>query len=379
MSDFRSGYFDRDRAPGVLRHLCPVQAVDSILEIDLQDLYSSGKKLLLLDMDNTLTEWRSEEIPETTHAWIKQAKDLGFDLCILSNTRNPDRLSRLATLLEVDFKFGKFKPSRHMFLEALRERKCEPDDALMIGDQMFTDVLGANRSGIDAILVRQMAPKEFVGTKFISRTGEKILRGRINRALVPDENLVGGAAAVAMLSDPVVMQFVKFCAVGASSTVIDVGLHYILMFVVPYQGHTFSEHIGKQLIEQGPSIFATLADGPEGFNPALAAQPVFKVFTAGIAIFNAFIWNRMWTFRISGKHEVGSQLRKFFTIAIIGAILNSSLVGFMSSIIPGHPKRSWLLATAIATVVVAFWNFFGQKYWTFKSTGQVPASPEENT
>ncbi len=374
MSDFRPGNFDRNRAPRVLKDLCPVQAVDSILEIDLQDLYSSGKKLLLLDMDNTLTEWRSEEIPETTLSWIKQAKELGLDICILSNTRNPDRLGRLAALLEVDFKFGKFKPSRHMFLEALKERKCEPDDAIMIGDQMFTDVLGANRSGIDAILVRQMAPSEFVGTKLISRTGEKILRARINRALVVDETLVGGAEAIAMLSHPVVRQFIKFCVVGASSTVIDVGLHYVLMFVVP-SGDTLLSHVfGQQLVDNGPSIFKTLADGREGYNPALAAGPVFKIITAGIAIFNAFFWNRLWTFRISGTHEVGSQLRKFFMIAIIGAILNSTLTGFMSSIIPGHPKRSWAVATIIATVVVAFWNFFGQKYWTFKqSEPQAPS------
>lgn len=353
----------------MLKDLCPVQAVDSILEIDLQDLYTAGKKLLLLDMDNTLTEWRSEEIPETTLSWVKQAKELGFAICILSNTRNPDRLSRLAAVLELDFKFGKFKPSRHMFIEALKDYKCEADSAVMIGDQMFTDVLGANRSGIDAILVRQMAPKEFLGTKLVSRTGEKILRSRINRALQTEEEMIGGAAAFEMLSNPTVRQFIKFCVVGASSTVIDLGLHYVLMFVMPYGDGLLSRNFGQQLVDSGPSLFRSLADGAEGYDPALAAGPVFKIFTAGIAIFNAFFWNRLWTFRITGKREVGSQLRKFFAVAIIGAMLNSVLVGFMSSIIPGHPKRSWAIASLIATVVVAFWNFFGQKYWTFRSPG----------
>lgn len=352
----------------MLRHFCPVQSVESILQVDLVDLYSAGKRLLLLDVDNTLLEWRSEEIPETTHKWVKDAKELGFQLCILSNTRNPERLDRLAKAMDLEYLLGKFKPSRQMFLEALKKFKVEADDAIMVGDQMFTDVLGANRSGIDAILVRQMAPTEFIGTK-INRFGERIIRGRIHQAIIahPEELPVGGAAAFVLLKNPTVRQFVKFCIVGGSSTVIDAGLHYVLMFVMPYQGSLLSKTFGTWLMENGGSFFNYFATRPDGaIDPAFAASPVFKVITTGIAIFNSFLWNRSWTFGITTKEQRAAQMRKFYVVALIGAALNTILLTLLGNVIPGHQKRSWFVATVIATIAVAFWNFFGQKLWTFR-------------
>lgn len=367
MSEFRTGNFDRDRAPRVLRHFCPIQSVDSILEVNLTDLYNSGKRLLLLDVDNTLLEWRSHEIPETTHSWIDEAQKLGFQICILSNTRNPQRLDKLAKSMGIEYMVGKFKPSREMFHAALKKFQVEADDAIMVGDQMFTDILGANRSGIDAILVRQMAPTEFVGTK-INRMGERIIRGRIHRAIVehPEDLPVGGAAAFALLSNPTVKQFVKFCIVGGSSTVIDAGLHYLLMFVVPWHDQLLSRVFGGWLLENGGSIFEMFASRPEGINASYAASPVFKLITTGIAIFNSFWWNRSWTFGITTKEQRAAQLKKFYAVAIIGAALNTVILTLLGNIIPGHERRSWAIATIIATIVVAFWNFFGQKLWTFK-------------
>lgn len=369
MSDFRKGNFDRDRAPRLLRHFCPVQSVDSILEIDLTDLYNSGKRLLLLDVDNTLLEWRSEEIPETTHSWIDEAQKLGFQTCILSNTRNPMRLDRLAKAMECDYMVGKFKPSREMYHAALKKYGSEADEAIMVGDQLFTDVLGANRSGIDAILVRQMAPLEFIGTR-VNRIGERIIRARIHRAIVehPEDMPVGGAAAIEMLiSNPTVRQFVKFCIVGGSSFVIDAGLHFVLMFLIHWNGVLLSQTLGIWLIDSMPALFSSLGVRPDGsLDPAGAASPIFKILTAAIAIFNSFWWNRVWTFGITTKEQRASQLRKFYIVAVIGLVLNTLIVSLLSNIIPGHLRRSWLIATIIATIVVAFWNFFGQKLWTFR-------------
>lgn len=352
----------------MLRHFCPIQSVDSILEVDLNDLFNSGKRLLLLDVDNTLLEWRSEDIPETTHKWVDDAKALGFQLCILSNTRNPERLDRLAKALGLEYLLGKFKPSRQMFLEALKKFKVEADDAIMVGDQMFTDVLGANRSGIDAILVRQMAPTEFIGTK-INRFGERIIRARIHRAIVehPEDMPVGGAAAFELLKNPTVRQFVKFCIVGGSSTVIDAGLHYVLMFVLPSGNTLLSKVFGTWLLDHGGPLFTTFATRPDNsIDPSFAASPVFKVLTTAIAIFNSFLWNRSWTFGITTKEQRAAQLRKFYAVAIIGAALNTVLLTVFGNIIHGHEKRSWAVATLIATIIVAFWNFFGQKLWTFR-------------
>lgn len=297
----------------------------------------------------------------------------GLQMCILSNTRNPGRLDRLAKQMNIPFYLGKFKPSREMYERALREFNATPESAVMIGDQVFTDVLGANRSGIDAIWVKQMAPRDFIGTRF-SRFGERLLRGRLYRSMEQppvnddvDEDLpVGGTAAFAMLAHPTVRQFIKFCIIGGTSMVVDLGLFFLLMFVVPMGTGLMSEHFGRWLLETAPNVFTGLATKDGVLDPKMATVPFLKAMSACVAIVNSFLWNRTWTFRIRGREHRSVQLRKFFAVALIGMLLNTILTTSLGNIIPGHPRRSLLVGQLIATVAVAFWNFFGQKLWTFR-------------
>jgi HAD superfamily phosphatase (TIGR01668 family) len=379
VSEFRTGTFDRKRAGSFFGRFCPVRAEESLLNVDPEHLVALKKKLVLLDVDNTLVVWRSEEIPETSHDWVRRAKAAGLQLCILSNTRHPGRLDRLAKALDIPYFFGKFKPSTFMYKKALAEFNARPEEAVMIGDQIFTDVLGANRSGIEAIWVRQMAPVDFVGTK-ISRMGERLLRKRLYRAMAEevdptssgtsstvDEDLaVGGTAAFDLLQHPTVRQFVKFVIIGGTSTVIDIGLHLTLVFLFPWGDSTLGVTLGQWLLGQWPDLFTAIATKDGLVKPELAASPLLKVFTASLAILNSFVWNRRWTFKIKGKEHRAVQLRKFFTIALIGMALNTILTTGLGNIIAGHPRRSLAVASLVATVAVAFWNFFGQKLWTFK-------------
>lgn len=181
MSSFRTGTFDRSRL-SALRKLCPCQACESIYEIDLDLLKKQGKKLILLDVDNTILPWKSEKYPTELIAWVAKVKEAGMKLCILSNTRHPARLIRISEKLEIDYIRDKFKPSRRMYQMALERFHIRKEEAVMVGDQLFTDVLGANRTGIDAIWVKPIAYKEFAGTK-ISRLGERLVRNRLYRAM----------------------------------------------------------------------------------------------------------------------------------------------------------------------------------------------------
>jgi uncharacterized protein len=373
MSGFRPGTFDRNEVGSFLRPFCPIQAVDSLADVDLAALYRRGKRLLLVDVDNTIVIWRSHDIPESTRTWIQQAKALGMDVCIISNTRNRNRLHKLATELEISYLLGRFKPSRKMFYEALEKFSVKPEQAVMVGDQLFTDVFGANRSGIEAIWVRQMAPIDLATTK-ISRFGERVLRRRLYRALqqphtvaavensedVEEDLPVGGTAAFELMQIPVVRQFVKFCVVGGSSTVIDVGLHWLLMFGIMIGDRTLSEVFGTWLLANFGMVFGFAS------SPSNAALPLLKVLSASVAIVNSFIWNRRWTFKIRGREHRAVQFQKFVAVALTGLVLNTLITTFFANIIPGHEKRSWAVATAISTVLVAVWNFSGQKLWTFR-------------
>lgn len=234
----------------------------------------------------------------------------------------------------------------------------------MIGDQLFTDVLGANRSGVDAIWVRPMTEKDFIGTK-VSRMGERVARRALYRHLethgADEQDLPPTSyGAFQLAHHPVVKQFLKFAIVGATSTVIDLGLHALLMFFIQIDGRQLGEVFGDWLRSSFPGIFAFAK------SPHAAAYPILKIPTAGLAILNGFYWNRRWTFKITTKEERFRQLQKFVLVSFIGMALSTVIGGLLNNIIPGHAKRSWAVASAISTVLVAFWNFTGQKYFAFK-------------
>ncbi|MEI7575445.1 MAG: YqeG family HAD IIIA-type phosphatase [Armatimonadota bacterium] len=170
---FRAGMFDQNAAGG-LRRFCPSQAVHRLQDVSLEELWEAGKRLILLDVDHTIVKWGEEEFSPEVVAWIGEAKAKGFQLRILSNTRHPQRLARLSAKIDIPTKNGKFKPSPEMYMEALQETGIGADHAVMIGDQIMTDILGANRSGIDSIWLEKMEGPEFFGTKF-NRVIERVI------------------------------------------------------------------------------------------------------------------------------------------------------------------------------------------------------------
>ncbi len=157
-------------------------AVATVSDIDPTSLKAAGKSVVLLDVDNTLMPWRGEKMPEASVSWVEALKREGIRVCILSNTRRVERLTRIAAQLGVEFIRGKFKPSPRMYHQALERFDAKPAEAVMVGDQLFTDVWGANRAGIESIWVQPIARREFVGTK-VSRLGESVVRGALYKAL----------------------------------------------------------------------------------------------------------------------------------------------------------------------------------------------------
>jgi putative flippase GtrA len=252
-----------------------------------------------------------------------------------------------------------------MYLQAVRDHKVERTQAIMIGDQILTDILGANRAGIDAIWVRPMSTHEFIGTKLVNRMIERVVRMFLYKHLEKAE----GAEEVPFLpligpfKYKVVRQFAKFTVVGGSSFIIDAGLHYVLMFVISVGGVQLGEVVGSWLLHQWPAV------GPWLNYERVAdyGSPILKIPTAGIAIVNSFIWNRKWTFKIRDRHNRHKQFVGFVVWSVLGMVLNVLILSAVNGAIPGHGKRSWAIGTAVATIVVALWNFLGQKFVLFKA------------
>lgn len=367
---FRAGQFDRSKT-GMLRSFCPAHAVASLPEISIEQLKSEGKTLILLDVDHTLVKWKQEEFSPEVLAWIDQAKEMDFQLCILSNTRHPDRLGRLSEKLGIETFRGRFKPSTHMYEMALEKFGKKPEEAVMIGDQIMTDVLGANRSGIDAIWVQKMEGPEFLGTKF-NRMVELFVTSLLYRSLVTPSDAIDATSSnqnIPFLERTIVKQLLKFCFVGGISFVIDVGIRYILMNVVRWNGELLSDQVGRWILSQDSiqhllDTFPTLKSKITG--PDKAAMPVAVFFSASVAMYNSFRLNRSFTFRVKGDEGKGWQLARVYLVGYVGMALNIIISTIFYSIIPGHRKISTVVSALLAAVIVAAWNFVGQRYFAFK-------------
>ena len=355
---FRPGQFDRSKT-GVLRPFCPAHAVATLPEIELDQLTIDGKSLILLDVDHTLVKWKQEEFSPEVLAWIADAIKKGFDLCILSNTRHPERLARISKELGIEAFRGKFKPSRHMYEMALEKFNKRPEEAVMIGDQIMTDVLGANRSGIDAIWVQKMEGPEFAGTKF-NRMMELLVTSLLYRSLVTPVDALDPSPNIPLFERTIVKQLLKFAFVGGISFVIDVGIRYILMNVIKLNGDLLSDSVGRTLMTRFPGFFQ-FAAGPDK-----AFYPVAVFIAATVAMFNSFALNRSFTFRVKGSTGKGGQLARVYIVGYIGMALNIFISSGLYNIIPGHRKISLLLSAVFAAVIVAAWNFVGQRYFAFK-------------
>lgn len=356
---FREGTFDRSKT-GILRPFCPAHAVATLPEISLDDLKAENLSLILLDVDHTLVKWKQEEFSPEVLAWVAKAKEMGFQLCILSNTRHPERLARLAAVLDIETFRGRFKPSTHMYEMALEKYGKKPEEAVMIGDQIMTDILGANRSGIDAIWVQKMEGPEFVGTKF-NRVVELLVTSLLYRSLVTPSDAIDTTPNLPFLERTIVKQFLKFCFVGGISFAIDFLIRSILMKVVPLNGGLLSDQAGQTLIERFPQFFAYATAPDRAFMP-------FAVFvSASVAMFNSFFWNRKFTFRVKGEHGKGKQLAKVYMVGYVGMALNIVISTGLYNVIPGHKTISFGLSAIIAAGVVAMWNFVGQRYFAFRA------------
>ena len=161
--------------------------VDSVFDIDLDGLLRRGIRGLVFDLDNTIVRWGTAEVTEELKALFVRALSLGFRACILSNNFS-GRSQRIADELGVKAIGNAMKPSRRGFLRALRLMELRPAEVAVVGDQLVTDILGGNRSGMFTILVNPLWKKELAYTRFVRRIEKAILRrlkaaGRLNDAL----------------------------------------------------------------------------------------------------------------------------------------------------------------------------------------------------
>ncbi len=154
----------------MLNLLYPKIYVDSLLDVPLDKLREQNITAYIIDLDNTITEWNSSEIHTEVEEWFRRIKAEGLKSCILSNNGEA-RIRKVADRLGIPYIHRAAKPRRGSFHRAVKLMGVGADQAAVVGDQVFTDILGGNRAGLFTILVKPLARREFIGTK-INRTLE---------------------------------------------------------------------------------------------------------------------------------------------------------------------------------------------------------------
>jgi uncharacterized protein len=147
--------------------LYPRIFADSLLDIPLGLLREQNIVAFIVDLDNTITEWNSNVISLEIEAWFRSIQTQGFKACILSNNGEL-RIKSVADRLGIPFIHRAAKPRRGAFLRAIYIMGVTASQTAVIGDQIFTDILGGNRAGLFTILVNPIARREFLGTKINS-------------------------------------------------------------------------------------------------------------------------------------------------------------------------------------------------------------------
>ena len=138
--------------------LYPWAEAASAYQIDYQKEYDNGVRGVLFDVDNTLVR-HGEPATKQAKKLFEHLRSIGLKTCIISNNKEP-RVSPFAKEVGSDYIYKAGKPSVRGYEDAMKRIHTTPDTTIFIGDQMFTDVFGANRTGIPSIMVKKIHWKE---------------------------------------------------------------------------------------------------------------------------------------------------------------------------------------------------------------------------
>lgn len=133
--------------------LLPWRKTCSIYDLTGESLAASGIRFLMADLDNTLIPYSVALPDEALRRWLEGLHAYGVTLFLLSNSRKATRVPNFATALGIPYLCHAGKPKRSGYRKAMADHGMAAGESAMVGDQIFTDVLGANRTGIRSILV----------------------------------------------------------------------------------------------------------------------------------------------------------------------------------------------------------------------------------
>lgn len=166
--------------------LRPAEYRKSIFAIDLDKLKARGYRAIMVDLDNTLVQWNQPDPTPALLGWLHHVQQLGLKVCIVSNNSGA-RVREFAAKVDVPFISKATKPRRKGFRDAMALLGVRPAETVVVGDQLFTDILGGNRAGAHTILVVPIDPQEFILTRLVRQVERRVLNHLTRNGLLLDE------------------------------------------------------------------------------------------------------------------------------------------------------------------------------------------------
>lgn len=157
----------------------PTYLIKNTFDITVADLKKIGVKSVFSDLDNTLVAWNNKDSNQKLREWLSDLKNSGIQVVIISNNTN-QRVARVADDLNVEYQAWSLKPLPRGIKSTIKKYNLQKNQVIMLGDQIMTDVIAANLSGVRSILVKPLVDDDGFQT-VINRFFERIILKRLKK------------------------------------------------------------------------------------------------------------------------------------------------------------------------------------------------------
>ena len=138
----------------------PRMITGKITDLTAQLLEAKGIKLLMMDFDNTIVPYTTDIPTEEVQQWLEDMKKSNIQLCVVSNSKR-DRVKKFCAARGIDCITHAKKPFSKGIKECLGRYQLPASECALVGDQIYTDTLGANCAGVQSILVKAIDNHNF--------------------------------------------------------------------------------------------------------------------------------------------------------------------------------------------------------------------------
>lgn len=141
-------------------YIYPNRYLNKVEDITIEFLQKNKIKALILDIDNTLIDY-DKNLKESIEKWVKELRGQGTKMYLLSNTNQKQKVENVANRLKLPYQNLAKKPFKYGFKKVQKELQENPENIAVVGDQIFTDIIGGNRCKMFTILVDPIDKKDY--------------------------------------------------------------------------------------------------------------------------------------------------------------------------------------------------------------------------